>query len=79
VNKILRSLPTRWRPKVTTIKEAKDLNTLSVEDLISSLKVHEIGFNEHEYAKKPKPISLKSKGKLSKQMSLKMILLLSRK
>jgi len=30
VSKILRSLPTRWRPKVTTIGEAKDLNTLSV-------------------------------------------------
>ena len=24
VNKILRSLPSRWRPKVTTIEEAKD-------------------------------------------------------
>jgi len=32
VNKILRSLPARWRPKVTAIEEAKDLNTLSVED-----------------------------------------------
>ena len=48
MNKILRSLPAKWRPKVTTIEEAKDLNTLSVEDLISSLKCHEIGLNEHE-------------------------------
>ena len=40
VSKILKSLPTRWRPKVTAIEEAKDLNTLSVEDLVSSLKVH---------------------------------------
>jgi len=48
VSKILRSLPARWRPEVTTIEEAKDLNTLSVEDLVSSLKVHEIGLNEHE-------------------------------
>ncbi len=30
VSKILRSLPARWRPKVTNIEEAKDLNTLSV-------------------------------------------------
>ena len=29
VSKILRSLPARWRPKVTSIEEAKDLNTLS--------------------------------------------------
>jgi len=38
VSKILRSLPARWRPKVTSIEEAKDLNTLSVKDLVSSLK-----------------------------------------
>jgi len=28
VSNILRNLPGRWRPKVTTIQEAKDLNTL---------------------------------------------------
>jgi len=48
VSKILRSLPARWRPKVTAIEEANDLNTLIVEDLVSSLKVHEIGLNEHD-------------------------------
>jgi len=48
VIRILRSLPARWRPKVTAIEEAKDLNTLSVEDFISSLKCHEIGLNEQE-------------------------------
>jgi len=42
LSKILRSLPARWRPKVTAIEEAKDLNTLSVEDLVSSLKVLKI-------------------------------------
>ena len=45
---------------MTDIEEAKDLNTLSVEDLISSLKCHEIGLNEHEPIKKPKSIALKS-------------------
>jgi len=63
VSKILRSLPARWRPKVTAIEEVKDLNTLSVEDLVSSVKVHEIGLNEHEPAKKVKSIALPSKGK----------------
>ena len=66
VSKILISLPARWRPKVTAIEEAKDLNTLSVEDPVSSLKVHEIGLNEHEPAKKVKSIALPSKGKSSK-------------
>jgi hypothetical protein len=42
VKKILRSLPAKWRPKVTAIQEAKDLDTLSLEGLISSLMSHEI-------------------------------------
>jgi len=45
LNKILRSLTAKWRHKVTAIEEAKDLNTLSVEDLISYLKCHEIGLS----------------------------------
>ena len=53
---------------MTVIEEAKDLNTLSVEDLISSLKCHEIGLNEHEPIKKPKSIALKSRGKSSKAL-----------
>jgi len=68
VSKILRSLPARWRPKVTAIEEVKDLNTLSVEDLISSLKVHEIGLNELEFVKKSNSIALSSKGKTSKAL-----------
>jgi len=70
VSKILRSLPARWIPKVTAIEEAKDLNTLSVEDLVSSLKVHEIGLNEHEPAKKVKSIALPSRGKSSKALKV---------
>ena len=76
VSKILRILPARWRPKVTAIEEAKDLNTLSVEDLVSSLKVHEIGLNEHEPAKKVKSIALPylkgSHQNLLKLLNLKM-------
>ena len=68
VNKILRSLPVKWRPKVTAIEEAKDLNTLSVEDLISSLKCHEIGLNVHEPIKRPKSTALKSRGKSTKAL-----------
>jgi len=60
----------RWRPKVTAIEEATDLNTLSVKDLVSSLKVHEISLNEHEPAKKSKSIALPSKGKSSKALKV---------
>ena len=32
VKKIIRSLPTEWRPKRTAIEKAKDLNTLSIDE-----------------------------------------------
>ena len=51
---------------MTTIEEARDLNKLGLEDLISSLKCHEIGLSEDEPGKKSKSIALKSKGKSSK-------------
>ena len=68
VKKILRSLPAKWRPKVTTIERARDLNTLSLEDLIKSLKCLEIRLNEQEFVKKFKSIELKSKGMSSKDL-----------
>ncbi|WJZ99484.1 hypothetical protein VitviT2T_017926 [Vitis vinifera] len=42
VMKILRSLPKKWETKVTAIQEAKDLNKLSLEELIGSLMTYEI-------------------------------------
>ena len=62
VRKILRSLSKAWRPKVTAIQETKDLNVLSLDALIRSLKTHEIELNEvfDEAAKKGKSIALKS-------------------
>lgn len=37
VNKILRSLPARYRPKVASIQKAKYLNKLSIESMIRNL------------------------------------------
>lgn len=37
VKNVLRSLLVRYKPKVTTIQEAKDLNTLIIEIIISNL------------------------------------------
>src|ERR1044072_5912134 len=34
VKKIIRSLPKKWRPIVTALKVAKDLNSISLEELI---------------------------------------------
>nr|GEX17159.1 zf-CCHC domain-containing protein/DUF4219 domain-containing protein/UBN2 domain-containing protein [Tanacetum cinerariifolium] len=39
--KFLRTLHPKWRATVTTIKESKDLTSLSLDELIETLKVHE--------------------------------------
>ncbi|GJV40341.1 retrovirus-related pol polyprotein from transposon TNT 1-94 [Tanacetum coccineum] len=42
VRKFLRALHPKWRAKVTTIEESKDLTLLSLDELIENLKVHEM-------------------------------------
>jgi hypothetical protein len=72
VRKILRSLPPKWRPKVTAFQEAKDLDLVSLEDLISSLKTHEMELMTDESTKKIKGIALSSKSS-SKALKAKVI------
>ncbi|GAV63762.1 UBN2 domain-containing protein, partial [Cephalotus follicularis] len=65
VRKILRCLPRAWMPKVTSIDEAKDLNTLPLEDLLGSLMTHELFVtrkddDEENEKRKKKVIALKS-------------------
>nr|GEY73321.1 zf-CCHC domain-containing protein/DUF4219 domain-containing protein/UBN2 domain-containing protein [Tanacetum cinerariifolium] len=42
VRKFLRALHPYWREKVTAIEESKDLTSLSLDELIDNLKVHEM-------------------------------------
>ncbi|GKA70455.1 retrovirus-related pol polyprotein from transposon TNT 1-94, partial [Tanacetum coccineum] len=42
VRKFLRALHPKWRAKVTAIEESKDLTSLSLNELIGNLKVHEM-------------------------------------
>ncbi|GKD65776.1 zf-CCHC domain-containing protein, partial [Tanacetum coccineum] len=42
VRKFLRALHPKWRAKVTAIEESKDLTSLSLDELIGNLKVHEV-------------------------------------
>ncbi|GJX12213.1 retrovirus-related pol polyprotein from transposon TNT 1-94 [Tanacetum coccineum] len=42
VRKFLKALHPKWRAKVTTIEESKDLTSLSLDELIGNLKVHEM-------------------------------------
>ena len=58
--KILRSVPSKWRPKVITIEDANDLNKLILENLTATLKSYEMEVIGDESTKKSKHISLKS-------------------
>ncbi|GJZ66874.1 retrovirus-related pol polyprotein from transposon TNT 1-94 [Tanacetum coccineum] len=42
VRNFLRALHPKWRAKVTAIEESKDLTSLSLDELIRNLKVHEM-------------------------------------
>nr|GEV19863.1 retrovirus-related Pol polyprotein from transposon TNT 1-94 [Tanacetum cinerariifolium] len=42
VRKFFRALHPKWRAKVTVIEESKDLTSLSLDELIGNLKVHEM-------------------------------------
>ncbi|GJU53361.1 retrovirus-related pol polyprotein from transposon TNT 1-94 [Tanacetum coccineum] len=42
IGKFLRALHPKWRVKVTAIEESKDLTSLSFDELIGNLKVHEM-------------------------------------
>jgi hypothetical protein len=58
--KILRSLPKRFRIKVTTIEESKDLEEMKIEELEGSLQTYELSLPP---IKKMKTIALKASKK----------------
>jgi hypothetical protein len=60
IRKTLRSLPKRFRTKVTTIEESKDLEQMKIEELVGSLQTYELSLPP---VKKLKTISLKASKK----------------
>ncbi|GAU49294.1 hypothetical protein TSUD_89190 [Trifolium subterraneum] len=69
--KILNSLTDKWRPKVTAIEEAKDLETITLESLISNLKSHEMVLNADAVKKKETSVALTLTKKSSKALKAK--------
>ncbi|KAI4319993.1 hypothetical protein MLD38_033522 [Melastoma candidum] len=59
VRKILRSLPKTWEAKKTAIEEAKDLTSLSLQQLLGSLVAYE---NENKVAENKKTNAVAFKG-----------------
>lgn len=51
---------------MTALKVFKDLNTMTLEELVSFLGSHEIELEEDEPHRKGKFVDLKSKGKIEK-------------
>ncbi|GJX60379.1 hypothetical protein Tco_0291769, partial [Tanacetum coccineum] len=74
VRKFLRALHTKWRAKVTAIKESKDLTSLSLDELIRNLKFHEMVIKKDSEIVKAKgerkPLALKAKRESSNEESL---------
>ena len=70
VKKIIRLLPKEWRQKRTVIEEAKDLNTLLIDDLIGSLISYEENLAaEKGHEEKKKNIALKASKRKSDEES----------
>ncbi|GKA20717.1 zf-CCHC domain-containing protein [Tanacetum coccineum] len=63
------ALPTKWRPKVTAIKESKDLSTLPLDEFIGNLKVCEVVLKKHSEAFKNKKEKYKSLALKAKKVS----------
>ncbi|GJZ78099.1 retrovirus-related pol polyprotein from transposon TNT 1-94, partial [Tanacetum coccineum] len=53
VRKFLRALHPKWRAKVTAIEQSKDLTSLSLDELIGNLKVHEKESSDEEWFRLP--------------------------
>jgi hypothetical protein len=66
IRKIIRSLHERFRIKVTTIEESKDLEEMKIEELVESLQTYELSLHP---VKKVKTISLKASKKKAKVSS----------
>jgi hypothetical protein len=56
IKKILKSLPERFKIKVTTIEESKDLDLMKIEELVGSLQTYEYSLPP---VRKAKAIALK--------------------
>uniref|UniRef100_A0A151UHV3 Retrovirus-related Pol polyprotein from transposon TNT 1-94 n=1 Tax=Cajanus cajan TaxID=3821 RepID=A0A151UHV3_CAJCA len=60
IDKLLRSLPRKWRQQVTAMRASKNLEKLSLEELIGLLKVHELELQQ----------ALQEKSRLSTEKSV---------
>ncbi|GJU49469.1 DUF4219 domain-containing protein [Tanacetum coccineum] len=70
VRKFLRALHPKWRAKVTAIEESKDLTSLSLDELIRNLKVHEMIIKKDSEIVKAKDFKKFFKRRRSKEAAM---------
>jgi len=60
VRKILRFLPQSWEAKVTAIQEAKDMNKISLDELIRNLQTYEFRRSSQKKEERDRGLALKA-------------------
>ena len=61
VRKVLKSLPERFHAKIATIKESKDIDKISLTELVGNLQTYELGLTRIGKSDKGKSMALKAK------------------
>ena len=61
VRKVLRSLLERFHAKITAIEESKDIDKISLTELVSNLQTYELGLTRIGKSGKGKSMALKAK------------------
>ena len=61
VRKVLRSLPERFRAKIMTIEESKDIDKIPLTELVGNLQTYELGLTRIGKLGKSKSMALKAK------------------
>ena len=61
VRKVLRSLPKRFHAKITAIEESKDIDKISLTELVGNLQTYELGLTRIGKSSKGKSMALKAK------------------
>ena len=54
VRNVLRSLPERFHTKITVIEESKDIDSISLTELVGNLQTYELGLTRIEKGSKSK-------------------------
>ena len=61
VRKVLKSLPKRFHAKITAIEESKDIDKISLIELVGNLQTYELGLTRIGKSSKSKSMALKAK------------------